>query len=105
MIAPTQLGKSYSSLDLALKPLPDLDLALTASSLLAAALHGFFRDQDHMGHVDELAAFFAGQFLQAPERFLFTQRAAFHQDSLGPFDDLAILEGLAQVGRLLAELF
>jgi hypothetical protein len=43
------------------------------ASALGWGLHSLFRNQDHAGDVDQLAALLAGQFLQPPEGLLFVE--------------------------------
>ncbi len=45
----------------------------------------------------------AGEALKAAEGFVLVEAGFLHEDSLGALDDLAIFEGLAEVGGFLAQ--
>src|SRR5262249_17083865 len=62
-----------------------------------------FRSQDHLGNMDQLAILVAGQFLHGLESAGFVAAGPLHEHSLGPFDELAVLQGLAEIAGLLLE--
>ena len=66
-------------------------------------LIGFLGGQDHGRHLDQLAVALAGKPLQAAKGFVLVQARVLHEQSLGPLDELSILEGLAQIGCLLTK--
>src|SRR5688500_2921184 len=74
-------------------------LVRSESSRFYRRLDCLFRNEYHLSDVNQLAALFAGEILQTPKGVLLVQRAAFHQDSLGLLDGLAVFESLAQISR------
>jgi hypothetical protein len=70
---------------------------------LARRLDSFFGNDEHLGNINQLAALFAHELLQPPKGILFVEGSALHENSLGPLDDLAVLQGLAQIGCFAAQ--
>src|SRR5262249_18173216 len=62
-----------------------------------------FGGQDDARDLDEVLVAVARQLAQPPEGALFIQAGSLHEEALGPFDDLAVLQGLSLVRGLLAQ--
>src|SRR5262245_4287944 len=80
-------------------------LVRASTGSAARFLNGLFCGQDGSSDLDQLEVLVAGQPLQAAKVVLLIQCGSLHQDALGTLDYLAILEGLPEIGGLLAQRF